>query len=64
VLLTLLTLGLFRPFAVVRIYRYRLAHVSLHVAGDLEARASAMAPARSGATGDGAADFLGIDLSW
>jgi uncharacterized membrane protein YjgN (DUF898 family) len=64
VLLTLLTLGLFRPFAVVRIYRYRLAHVSLHVAGDLEARASAMAPGRSGATGDGAADFLGIDLSW
>ena len=62
--LTLVTLGLFRPFAVVRIYRYRLAHASLLVEGGLDARAAAMAPARGGATGDGAADFLGIDLSW
>jgi uncharacterized membrane protein YjgN (DUF898 family) len=64
VMLTLMTLGLFRPFAAVRVYRYRLDHVSLHVAGDLVARTSALAPPRSNAAGDGAADFLGIDLSW
>jgi uncharacterized membrane protein YjgN (DUF898 family) len=64
VILTMLTLGLYRPFAVVRVYRYRLVHVSLQVDGDLDARTAAMAPARGSATGDGAADFLGIDLSW
>jgi uncharacterized membrane protein YjgN (DUF898 family) len=35
--LTVLTLGLYRPFAAVRVYRYRLACMSLHVHDDFEA---------------------------
>jgi uncharacterized membrane protein YjgN (DUF898 family) len=62
--LTLLTLGLYRPFAVVRVYRYRLAHLTLHVDGDFEQLVDTTAPSRPGAAGDGAADFLGVDLSW
>jgi uncharacterized membrane protein YjgN (DUF898 family) len=63
-LLTLLTLGLYRPFAVVRVYRYRLAHLTLHVDGDFGQLVDTTAPSRPGAAGDGAADFLGVDLSW
>lgn len=63
-ILTLLTLGLYRPFAVVRVYKYRLAHIELEVDGDVEQIAAAAAPQRAGAAGDGAADFLGVDLSW
>jgi uncharacterized membrane protein YjgN (DUF898 family) len=63
VLLTLLTLGLYRPFAVVSVYRFRLAHVAIEVDGDIEAFATHLAK-RGGAAGDGAADGFGIDLSW
>ncbi|GAB3373233.1 YjgN family protein [Massilia agri] len=63
VLLTLLTLGLYRPFAVVSVYRFRLAHVEIEVDGDIEAFATHVAK-RGGAAGDGAADGFGIDLSW
>jgi uncharacterized membrane protein YjgN (DUF898 family) len=62
--LTLLTLGLYRPFAVVRVYRYRLAHLHLEADGDFERAVAGAGRTRDGATGDGAADFLGIDLSW
>lgn len=61
--LTLLTLGLYRPFAAVSVYRFRLAHVHIEVDGDIEAAAAHMSK-RSGAAGDGAADGFGIDLSW
>ncbi|MFC0253012.1 YjgN family protein [Massilia consociata] len=64
VLLTLLTLGLYRPFAVVNVYRFRLAHVHIEVDGDIEATAAGVAKRRDGAAGDGAADSFGIDLSW
>ena len=60
--LTLLTLGLYRPFAVVSAYRYRLAHLRIEADG-FDHVVSRVA-ARSGAAGDGAADFLGVDLSW
>lgn len=63
-LLTILTLGLYRPFAVVRVYQYRLAHVSLHSAGSFEQVVAGAARQRSGAAGDGMADFLGVDISW
>lgn len=63
VLLTLVTLGLYRPFAVVNVYRFRLAHVHIEVDGDIEAFANHVAK-RGGAAGDGAADGFGIDLSW
>lgn len=64
VLLTLLTLGLYRPFAAVRVHRYRLAHMALHVDGDFGQLVETTAPSRPGAAGDGVADFLGVDLSW
>ncbi len=62
-LLTILTLGLYRPFAVVKVYRFRLAHMHIEVDGDIETAAH-MANRRGGAAGDGAADGFGIDLSW
>jgi uncharacterized membrane protein YjgN (DUF898 family) len=64
VLLTLLTLGLFRPFAAVRTWRYRLAHAHVEAPGGFEA-ATGQAGRRSvSAAGDGSAEFLGLDLSW
>ena len=64
VLLTLLTLGLYRPFAVVRVYEYRLAHLALHTQDSFESMAAGSARRRGNAAGDGVADFLGVDLSW
>jgi uncharacterized membrane protein YjgN (DUF898 family) len=61
--LTVLSLGLYRPFAVVSVYRFRLAHLHIEVDGDIEAAAAGVTK-RSGAAGDGAADGFGIDLSW
>ncbi|CAN7265176.1 YjgN family protein [Massilia sp. LjRoot122] len=63
VLLTLLSLGLYRPFAVVNVYRFRLAHLHVEVDGDIEA-ACAHVATRGGAAGDSVADGFGIDLSW
>jgi uncharacterized membrane protein YjgN (DUF898 family) len=64
VLLTLLTFGLFRPFAAVRTWRYRVAHVTVDAPDGFEqAVLSARRPAVA-AAGDGIADFLGVDLSW
>jgi uncharacterized membrane protein YjgN (DUF898 family) len=62
--LTVLTLGLYRPFAVVRVYRYRLACLSLQVVDDFEAISAGSRRVRRGAAGDGAAGFLGLDISW
>lgn len=61
--LTLLSLGLYRPFAVVSAYQYRLAHLSLEVAANVDHVLADVKPA-GGALGDGTADFLGVDLSW
>jgi uncharacterized membrane protein YjgN (DUF898 family) len=62
--LTVLTLGLYRPFAVVRVVRYRLAQLSIHSTASFEEVAAAAARKRGGAAGDGMADFLGVDISW
>ena len=62
-LLTVLSLGLYRPFAVVSVYRFRLAHLHIEVDGDIDATAARVA-ARGGAAGDSVADGFGIDLSW
>lgn len=64
VVLTLLTLGLYRPFAVVNVYRYRLAHVTVVSADPLSEALGAARASAPGAAGDGAADMLGFDLSW
>lgn len=62
-LFTVLSLGLYRPFAVVNVYRFRLAHLHLEVDGDIDA-ACARVATRGGAAGDSVADGFGIDLSW
>lgn len=63
-LLTLLTLGLYRPFAVVRAYEYRLAHMSVHVDGTFDELLGDQHRVEVGASGDSTAEFLGFDLSW
>lgn len=62
-ILTLLSLGLYRPFAVVRAYRYRVGHITVTTAGGFESAVAGVA-ASSSASADGVADFLGVDLSW
>ncbi|MDQ2821073.1 MAG: YjgN family protein [Pseudomonadota bacterium] len=60
---TILSLGLYRPFAVVRLYRFRVAHLAVCIDGDVDTRAAAIARARPGGAGDGATDLFGIDIS-
>jgi uncharacterized membrane protein YjgN (DUF898 family) len=63
--LTLLTAGLYWPFAAVAIARYRIEH--LEVVGDapLSRMRVLAAPVTDGrAAGDGAADMFGLDLGW
>ncbi|PQO96603.1 DUF898 domain-containing protein [Massilia phosphatilytica] len=64
VLLTLLTFGLFRPFAAVRTWRYRVAHVTIDAPDGFEQAVLAARRPPAAAAGDGIADFLGVDLSW
>ena len=64
VVLTLLTLGLYRPFATVRSWRYRLAHVTIDAPEGFDAAVGLAGRRGVTAAGDGAADFLGVDLSW
>jgi uncharacterized membrane protein YjgN (DUF898 family) len=63
-ILTLLTLGLYRPFAVVRSYKYRLDHVTVQTNGSFELTVAGVTNASRAASSDGVADFLGVDLSW
>ncbi len=63
-LLTILTLGLYRPFAVVRSYRYRLANTLLITDGDLAQLVTSAAAPTANANADGVADLFGLDLSW
>jgi uncharacterized membrane protein YjgN (DUF898 family) len=64
VLLTLLTLGLYRPFAAVRTWRYRVAHVRVEAPEGFDTATALAGRGSVTAAGDGAADFLGVDLSW
>ncbi|WP_427915235.1 YjgN family protein [Ramlibacter sp. MMS24-I3-19] len=61
VLLTLLTLGLYRPFALVSEYRMRAESVSLHVKGGLDQLAGQLAREEQ-ALGDAVAGAMGLDL--
>jgi len=60
---TLLTLGLYRPFAVVSVYQYRLAHMSVE-GGSFDHIVQSGQNQQIAATGDSSADFFGIDLSF
>jgi uncharacterized membrane protein YjgN (DUF898 family) len=61
--LTLLTLGMFRPFAVVRAHRYVLDHLHVSASVDIDALLDENERARVNAVGDGAADFAGLDFA-
>lgn len=57
-----LTLGLFRPFAVVRTLKYRLESVSMLAAGDLDSFAASQEQP-VGAVGEEAAEMFDIDIA-
>lgn len=61
ILLTILTLGFYRPFALVREYRMRAESVSLHVKGGLDQLAGQLAREEQ-ALGDAVAGAMGLDL--
>jgi uncharacterized membrane protein YjgN (DUF898 family) len=60
-LLTLLTLGFYRPFARVAEYRMKVESVTLHVKGGLDQLAGQLAREEQG-LGDAIADAAGLDL--
>lgn len=62
VLGVVLTLGLYQPFASVRLLKYRLENLNLEVDGDLQTFV-ANQESDMNATGEGAADIFDIDIS-
>jgi uncharacterized membrane protein YjgN (DUF898 family) len=61
VLLTIITLGLFYPWAKVRATRYQLDHTSLILAGDVEAYVSEVFETQS-AVGEEISSFFSFDF--
>ena len=61
ILFTLLTLGFYRPFALVSEYRMKVDSVTLHVKGGLDQLAGQLAREENG-LGDALADAAGLDL--
>lgn len=61
-LLVVLTLGLYRPFAVVNTLRMRLESVSVTVDGSAHAWLAGPASQPGGARGEMAGEFFGIDV--
>jgi uncharacterized membrane protein YjgN (DUF898 family) len=61
-LLTLLTLGLYRPFARVSEYRMKVQSVTLHVKGGLDQLVGQLAKQQQDGLGDALADAAGLDL--
>lgn len=61
ILLTLVTLGFFRPFALVSEYRMKVDSVTLHVKGGLDQLAGQLSREEQG-LGDAIADVAGLDL--
>ena len=60
--LTLLTLGFYRPFARVSEYRMKLESVTLHIKGGADQVAGALVRQQEGGLGDALADAAGLDL--
>jgi uncharacterized membrane protein YjgN (DUF898 family) len=60
-LATALTLGIFHPWAKVRALRYKLQHLTLLPAGDLNAFVAGKQKAVS-AVGDASGDFFDLDI--
>lgn len=61
-LLTLLTLGLYRPFALINTWKMRLQAVSIDVSGSMAGWDGSDSAAYADASGEAAGDFFGIDL--
>lgn len=61
ILLSFLTLGFYRPFAMISEYRMKTESVTLHVKGGLEQLAGQLAREEQG-IGDAMADAVGLDL--
>lgn len=61
--LTILTLGLYLPWANTRLLRYRLEHLQVQATGDLQAFTAAASTA-PGALGDAVGDIFDVDLSF
>ena len=61
VILSLLTLGFYRPFAKVSEYRMKTDSVTLHVKGGLDQLAGQLAREEQ-AVGDAIADAVGLEL--
>ncbi|ABS26862.1 YjgN family protein [Anaeromyxobacter sp. Fw109-5] len=60
--LTLLTVGMYWPWAAVAIARYRLECMTVEASAPVEAIAAGSLPAEGSATGEGAVDLFGWDL--
>ena len=63
VLLCIVTLGIFIPWAIVRLRKYRIEHIKLFAYGELQDFIAAK-EAEQDATGDAAADFLDFELGF
>jgi len=61
-LLTLLTLGLYRPFAAVNTWKLRIEAISIDVTGSMDGWDGSDSAAYADASGEAAGDFFGIDL--
>ena len=57
------TLGLFKPFADIRVVRYRLEHMALNAQGSLDEVVSSQRQ-EVGATGEETADLFDFDISF
>ncbi|MFA9273366.1 MAG: YjgN family protein [Candidatus Aquirickettsiella gammari] len=62
-ILTILSVGLYRPFAVVRSYEYRLQHIEI-LALEADFDTQKIQQMDENATAESSAEFLGFDLSW
>jgi uncharacterized membrane protein YjgN (DUF898 family) len=62
IVLTLVTLGLWRPFARVSEYRMKTESVTLHIKGGVDQLAGVLVRQQQGGLGDALADAAGLDL--
>lgn len=62
-ILTICTLGLYRPFAVIRSYRFRLEHMQIIATADAFDTLKSSA-GNENAAAESSAEFFGFDLSW
>jgi len=61
-LLTIVTLGLYWPFAAVRMARLRLEAVTVQIDGDIGSWVSQVKPGSSGVLADASGDYFGLDM--